>query len=134
MPIVPPEKKPKLYNAIAKIFDKIGTVKSNFFPDGENGQTKGYIFLEFENKDIAQSALVAINGYRLDKHHTLIGNMFSDVEKFVTLIELLYSSNVIFLTGSKMSVKVLFDLNHSLIVTLEIFIAGCLNQKHMINS
>ena len=40
-----------------------------------------YIFLEYQNPSDAAEAVAATNGYKLDKAHTFIVNLFSDFEK-----------------------------------------------------
>ena len=40
-----------------------------------------YIFLEYQNPSDAAEAVSATNGYKLDKSHTFIVNLFSDFEK-----------------------------------------------------
>ena len=40
-----------------------------------------YIFLEYQNPSDAAEAVAATNGYKLDKSHTFIVNLFSDFEK-----------------------------------------------------
>ena len=43
-----------------------------------------YIFLEYQNPQDAQEAVKSTNGYKLDKQHTFIVNLFSDFDKLVT--------------------------------------------------
>ena len=44
-----------------------------------------YIFLEFSNPREANEAVKATNGYKLDKAHTFIVNLFSDFDKYATV-------------------------------------------------
>jgi len=44
-----------------------------------------YIFLEYHNPRDAQDAVLAANGYKLDKQHTFVVNLFSDFDKYVHL-------------------------------------------------
>ena len=44
-----------------------------------------YIFLEYHNPHDAQDAVLAANGYKLDKQHTFVVNLFSDFDKYVHL-------------------------------------------------
>jgi len=79
VPIVGPDRLDKLKNVIRKIFTKIGKVVSEYYPE-EDGQTKGYIFLEFSNPADASQAVKTANGYQLDKKHIFDVNLFSDFD------------------------------------------------------
>ncbi|KAI0236576.1 Eukaryotic translation initiation factor 3 subunit B [Lamellibrachia satsuma] len=81
VPQVGPERLEKLQNVIRKIFSKFGEIKTEFYPDAD-GKTKGYIFLEYRNPRDAQEAVATANGYKLDKQHTFIVNLFSDFDKY----------------------------------------------------
>ena len=44
-----------------------------------------YIFLEYGNPRDASDAVTAATGYKLDKQHTFVVNLFSDFDKYVRL-------------------------------------------------
>jgi len=81
IPVVGDQKLAKLKTIIRKVFSKFGNVVNEFYPE-ENGETKGFIFLEYSNASDAQHAVKAANGYKLDKNHTFNVNSFSDFDKY----------------------------------------------------
>merc|ERR1712168_1621487 len=82
VPQVEQERLPKLQNVIAKIFGKFGKLINEHYPSVDGGKTKGYIFLEYQNNSEAQEAVKMTNGYKLDKQHTFIVNLFTDFDKY----------------------------------------------------
>ncbi len=53
--------------AICDIFSQYGTVKSvRILVDRETGRSRGYGFIEMENRDEGQAAIDALDGYELD--------------------------------------------------------------------
>jgi len=81
IPVVGDAKLGKLKTIIRKVFSKFGNVVNEYYPM-ENGETKGFIFLEYSNASDAQHAVKTANGYKLDKNHTFAVNSFSDFEKY----------------------------------------------------
>jgi len=75
-------KLPKLQNVISKIFGKFGKLINEHYPAHEGGKTKGYIFLEYSNSSEAQEAVKMTDGYKLDKQHTFVVNLFTDFDKY----------------------------------------------------
>merc|ERR1719318_1575928 len=57
------------------------------YPVDDEGKTKGYIFLEFNNHANALEAVKQTNNYKLDKAHTFQVNLFSDFEKYEAIPE-----------------------------------------------
>eukprot|EP00795_Rhopilema_esculentum_P009002 gene9002-16644_t len=84
--MVGPDRLEKLKNVIRKIFNKFGKVVSEFYPE-EDGQTKGFIFLEYSNPKDAAQAIKTANGYQLDKKHIFDVSAFSDFEICKTVSE-----------------------------------------------
>merc|ERR1719369_2236106 len=82
IPCVGAERTEKLKNVIRKIYSKFGNLVNEYYPVDEEGNTKGYIFLEFKNHRNAVEAMRATNNYKLDKTHTFAVNLFSDLEKY----------------------------------------------------
>lgn len=84
IPKVGQDKQEKLKNMIRKIFGKFGKIQNEEFPL-ENDVTKGFCFLEFQSPREAQDAVVATNGYKLDKQHTFLVNLFTDFDRYTTV-------------------------------------------------
>ncbi|KAJ1933722.1 Translation initiation factor 3 subunit b, partial [Kickxella alabastrina] len=87
IPVVDESKEAKLVQVLKKIFKKAGTVKANGFhmpKDTSSGKSlsKGYAFVEFETAQEAQAAIQTLNGFKLDKTHSLMVNSFMDVERY----------------------------------------------------
>lgn len=80
-PQVGPERLEKLQSVINKIFGKFGKIVNEYYPTSENGNTVGYIFLEYGNAQNAAEAVKATNGCKLDKQHTFSVNLFTDLNK-----------------------------------------------------
>lgn len=53
--------------------------------DSETGMSRGYLFIEFQNAEIAAAVAKIANGYRLDKSHVLSALKFTDFERLKEL-------------------------------------------------
>jgi len=85
VPSVGADRLEKLQNVIRKIFSKFGPIENEHYPmegEGADAKTKGYIFIEYGSEQHAAEAVKATNGYKLDKTHTFVCNVFSDLEKY----------------------------------------------------
>lgn len=82
VPQVGPERLAKLQSVINKIFGKFGSIVNEYYPKHENGQLKGYVFLEYSSPVNALEAVKTTNNYKLDKQHTLLVNLFTDFHKY----------------------------------------------------
>ncbi|XP_063595506.1 eukaryotic translation initiation factor 3 subunit B-like isoform X1 [Penaeus indicus] len=87
VPCVGAERLEKLKNVVRKIFKEFGTIINEFYPTGEDGKTKGYIFLEFKDRSSADEAVRQRNNYKLDKQHTFQCNLFTDFDKYDNIPE-----------------------------------------------
>jgi len=87
VPVVIGERVEKLKNVIRKIYSKFGKLVNEHYPVEEDGSTKGYIFLEFSSHENAVEAVKTTHNYKLDKQHTFMVNLFSDFEKFESIID-----------------------------------------------
>ncbi|KAL5559619.1 hypothetical protein UlMin_035830 [Ulmus minor] len=88
LPVVPPEKFEKLEGVIRKIFSQIGVIKEDGFwmpVDQETKKTLGYCFIEFNSPHEAEQAKEKGQGYKLDKSHIFITNMFDDFDRFMSV-------------------------------------------------
>ncbi|KAJ2778885.1 Translation initiation factor 3 subunit b [Coemansia interrupta] len=91
IPVVDEAKEEKLVQVLKKVFKKHGTVKANGIhmpkETGSSGKakTKGYAFVEFETAQQAHAAIANLNGYKLDKSHSLLVNAFMDVERYTEI-------------------------------------------------
>ncbi|KAI9209841.1 eukaryotic translation initiation factor eIF2A-domain-containing protein [Polychytrium aggregatum] len=83
LPIVNEAKEEKLIAAVKKIFVNFGTVKDGgvFMPmDPETGESKGYMFLDFETPEQADLAVKHGDGHKMTKTHILAVNKLDDIE------------------------------------------------------
>ena len=87
VPQVGPDRLEKLKGVIHKIFGKVGPIVSEYYPCNENGQTKGYVFMEYGSPVHALEAVTLTNNYKLDKQHTLLVNLYTDFEKYGKISE-----------------------------------------------
>ncbi|XP_002736509.1 eukaryotic translation initiation factor 3 subunit B-like [Saccoglossus kowalevskii] len=84
IPQVGTERLEKLQNVIRKIFSKYGKIITEHYPK-QDGKTKGYIFLEYTSPANASDAVKNLSGYKLDKQHTFVVNLFTDFEKYASI-------------------------------------------------
>ncbi|GKU99920.1 hypothetical protein SLEP1_g12697 [Rubroshorea leprosula] len=86
IPVVPREKFEKLEVVIRKIFCQVGVIKEDgiVMPvDPETQKTVGYCFIEYSTPQEAEVAAEKTNGYKLDKAHVFVVNLFTEFEKFM---------------------------------------------------
>ncbi|XP_025801980.1 eukaryotic translation initiation factor 3 subunit B-like isoform X2 [Panicum hallii] len=86
LPVVPPEKFEKLGNIIRKIFSHASAIKEGGFwmpVNADTNVTYGYCFIEYNTPQEAQLAREMGNGYKLDKSHILVVNIFDDFERYM---------------------------------------------------
>ncbi|CAN6622878.1 eukaryotic translation initiation factor 3 subunit B [Trichomonascus vanleenenianus] len=79
----------KKFEALSKVIKKkltkdIGKIKDDgfFMPKGEDGLTKGYVFVEYETPEQADTAIRTLNFTKLDKKHTFLVNKLGDIERY----------------------------------------------------
>lgn len=82
IPKVGPTRQEKLKFVIDRLFSSYGDIVNYFYPVDEEGNTKGYAFLEYKNSANAEEAVKGLNGHRLDKSHTFSVNLFTDFQKY----------------------------------------------------
>ncbi|RWS22359.1 Eukaryotic translation initiation factor 3 subunit B-like protein, partial [Leptotrombidium deliense] len=87
VPQVGSDRFPKLKTVMNKLFSKFGAIKNEYYAFDESGNTKGFLFIEYETADQALEAVKDIDGYRLDKQHVLAVNLFNDIEKYANVPE-----------------------------------------------
>lgn len=66
-------------------FSKIGSIVSHNFPVDDEQQTKGYIFITYENSKCAFQAVRLFNNTPLDKSHTFQVTLLSEFERLVNV-------------------------------------------------
>ncbi|XP_015123515.1 eukaryotic translation initiation factor 3 subunit B [Diachasma alloeum] len=81
-PQVEPERLERFNLVVNKVFGKFGTIVNRFHPKNENGNTKGYFFLEYNDPVNAATAVKSTNNYKIDKQHTFKVNLFTDFKKY----------------------------------------------------
>lgn len=82
LPVVDSAKHAKLLAVLTKIFSQVGAVVDLSMPFDKNGSTTGFAFVAYEQEAHANEAVRTINGFALDKRHTMLVNKYGDVEKF----------------------------------------------------
>ncbi|KAF9898492.1 Translation initiation factor 3 subunit b [Lobosporangium transversale] len=93
IPLVDETKEEKLIQFLRKIFKNVGEIRDNHFvmPKAVNEKgklmSKGFMFIEFETDEQASLAVKLIDGFKMDKSHTLAVNRFTDVEKYTNVEE-----------------------------------------------
>ncbi|CAD5212047.1 unnamed protein product [Bursaphelenchus okinawaensis] len=79
IPVIDAARLPKLKNVLSKVF---GLQKASYvdeYPLDEKNQTKGYCFIEYQNKEAAEAARILIDNFNLDKNHTFSAYSFSSL-------------------------------------------------------
>ncbi|KAI3676755.1 hypothetical protein L1987_86371 [Smallanthus sonchifolius] len=85
LPVVPKEKFDKLEGVVRKIYSQIGVIKENglWMPvEEDTGKTLGYCFIEYNTPQEAELAKEKTNGYKLDRSHIFVVNMFDEIDRF----------------------------------------------------
>uniref|UniRef100_A0A3Q0KGE3 Eukaryotic translation initiation factor 3 subunit B n=1 Tax=Schistosoma mansoni TaxID=6183 RepID=A0A3Q0KGE3_SCHMA len=80
-PVVGPAKFELLKKFLLDKFSKIGPIVDHEFPLDNEKQTKGYIFITYENGKAASQAVRTMNNVPLDKNHTFQVTLLSDFER-----------------------------------------------------
>lgn len=86
IPKIPPARLEKLNSIVRKLFSGCGTIVNVEYPTDEEGNTKGYAFLEYKDSSSAEKAVKILNNHRLDKAHTFSVNLFCDVWTWVNFL------------------------------------------------
>ncbi|KAK9824494.1 hypothetical protein WJX72_010811 [[Myrmecia] bisecta] len=90
LPCVSPEKYEKLLGVVTRLFSRVGTIREGglWMPtDPETKDSLGFAFIEFLTPAEAHAAREQTNGYKLDKSHTFVVNMFDDFEKYLKVTD-----------------------------------------------
>lgn len=92
LPKIDSSKEEKLMSVLKKnLFVPVGAVAKEggcLMPrDSETGMSRGYVFIEFQNAEIAGAVSKIANGYRLDKSHVLSAIKFADFDRLKELPE-----------------------------------------------
>lgn len=82
IPKVDPSRQEKLKTVIHKLFSTCGDITNVFYPVDDDGNTKGYCFLEYKNAENAEEAVRSLNNHRLDRKFTFAVNLFTDFQKY----------------------------------------------------
>ncbi|KAF3940232.1 hypothetical protein ABW19_dt0206482 [Dactylella cylindrospora] len=84
LPKVPEDNKPKLVKFLVKKLQAVGKTKEDsvYMPMGDDGQSLGFAFVEYETAMQAQQAVKKLNGLALDKRHTISVNKLTDIERY----------------------------------------------------
>eukprot|EP00117_Sycon_ciliatum_P019562 scpid37911/ scgid17698/ Eukaryotic translation initiation factor 3 subunit B; Eukaryotic translation initiation factor 3 subunit 9; eIF-3-eta; eIF3 p116 len=88
VPRVDGARQERLKGVIMKIMSRFGKIVGEpFFPADEQGNTKGYVFLEYSSEAEAVAAVKTADGYKLDKGHVFTVNLLTDFEHYQSLPE-----------------------------------------------
>ncbi len=91
VPAITESRQQKLFETIQKRFKTHAgidiAVEGMHIPYGDNGESKGYIFVEMGFREDAAQAIRQMDGYAFDKKHRFSVHRFTDVEKFASLSE-----------------------------------------------
>jgi len=71
LPIAPKEKVPKLEGILNKVFAIKGCTHYHELPVNEDGTAKGHCFVEYTSKELAEAALLVLNGFKFGNDHIL---------------------------------------------------------------
>ncbi|KAJ7155508.1 eukaryotic translation initiation factor eIF2A-domain-containing protein [Mycena crocata] len=89
VPIIDASKEEKLVARIAKAFNRRGveTFAQNIWIawDDSTGKSKGFVFIEFPDAEIASAAVAIMHGFQFDPRHQLEVNLFDDIGKYSSL-------------------------------------------------
>ncbi|CAH8460634.1 unnamed protein product [Dicrocoelium dendriticum] len=80
-PVVGPAKYDLLKKFILDKFSKIGPITDSYFPQDDDQQTKGYMFITYDNAKSASQAVRTMNNTPLDKNHSFLVNLLGDYER-----------------------------------------------------
>lgn len=81
-PVAPESKALILKKVLFKLFSSCGKVVRLDVPV-KDGKTSGYVFVEFQEPQMAAQAIKRLNGRKLDVRHRLLINKITDIEKYV---------------------------------------------------
>ncbi|THD25765.1 Eukaryotic translation initiation factor 3 subunit B [Fasciola hepatica] len=84
-PVVGPAKFDLLKKFLLDKFAKVGPISDHHFPVDDEKQTKGYMFITYENGKAASQAVRTLNSTPLDKSHTLQVNLLGDYERLTSV-------------------------------------------------
>ncbi|KAF7232196.1 hypothetical protein EG68_10574 [Paragonimus skrjabini miyazakii] len=84
-PVVGPAKFELLKKFLLEKFSKIGPITEHYFPQDEDNQTKGYIFITYETGKAASQAVRAMHNTPLDKNHIFQVNLLGDYERLINV-------------------------------------------------
>jgi translation initiation factor 3 subunit B len=81
LPQIPLAKKDKLVNVLIKIISQVFPLEAENveMPFGEDGTSKGFVFVNSPSADIVRSVVTRLDGYKMDKSHTLAIMPLSDI-------------------------------------------------------
>lgn len=85
IPAVPKEKVGKLMSVLLKIYVQISKITEQDIQipfNEEAGLTHGFCFVKFHSKEEAEQAVKVTQGLAIDKNHSFVVNLYSDLEKF----------------------------------------------------
>lgn len=93
LPVIPAAKKEKLLGVVTKVVKKAGPIKEDsavgdngvHMPFGDDGMSKGFVFVEMRNAQAAITAAEHLDGYQLDKNHEFKTYLFEDYQRYLKI-------------------------------------------------
>jgi translation initiation factor 3 subunit B len=81
LPQIALSKKDKLVSVLIKIFSQVFPLEAENvqMPFGEDGTSKGFVFVNAPSADIVRTVVTRLDGYKMDKSHTLAIMPMSDI-------------------------------------------------------
>ncbi|XP_008183669.1 eukaryotic translation initiation factor 3 subunit B-like isoform X1 [Acyrthosiphon pisum] len=92
IPKTEPKTFDRLQRVITKIFTQFGKIPRVYYPKSEKGDTKGYLFIEYEEHESALRAVKRANNSRFCEL-TLLVHLVSDCKTIATLLQPIPSYN-----------------------------------------
>ncbi|PWZ02456.1 translation initiation factor eIF-3b [Testicularia cyperi] len=91
VPVISESRQQKLFETVQKRFKTHAgidiAVEGMHIPYGDNGESKGYMFVEMASPEDAAQAIRQMDGYAFDKKHRFAVFRFTDIEKYTNLSE-----------------------------------------------
>ncbi|XP_015375845.1 PREDICTED: eukaryotic translation initiation factor 3 subunit B-like [Diuraphis noxia] len=87
IPEVTPKSFDKLRIYIIKVFTRFGKILKDYYPKSENGHTKNYLFIEYEDHKSALEAVKWTNTSELDSEYTFLIQLVPDFKRIATLLQ-----------------------------------------------
>ncbi|XP_022176172.1 eukaryotic translation initiation factor 3 subunit B-like isoform X1 [Myzus persicae] len=79
---------------VTKIFTQYGKILRDYYPKSENGHTKGFLFIEYEDPESTLKAVKGANDSQLDSKYPFLVQLVSNCKRIATLLQPIPGHNV----------------------------------------